>query len=79
MKGENNRTTPNLGVILLYVMNMLTTEYRIEDEIAVVREEVERDKAIDTAKKLLAKKFPAADIAESVGIPLDEVKALANG
>ena len=63
------------------VINMLTNEYNIEDEITVVREEAEalgvQKGFFEGVKKLLQKKSPA-EVADLYDLPLSKVEELAN-
>ena len=67
---------------------MLVAEYDYDTDIAVQREESLRigieqgfsdgayQKAIETAKNLLAMKFPIENIAKATGLSIQEVEAL---
>ena len=70
------------------VINMLVAEYDYDTDITVQREESLRigieqgfsdgayQKAIETAKNLLAMKFPIENIAKATGLSIQEVEAL---
>lgn len=63
------------------VINMLCAKYDYKMDIAVKQEEAyedgAHDKSIETAKNFLKENIPIETIARCVGLPLEEVKKLA--
>ncbi len=62
------------------VINMLFTEFNIDDAKEIwqeeAREEGAKQKALETAKKLLAKNMPVEEIADVTGLTIEKVNAL---
>lgn len=63
----------------IYHMSVDRAETDYKNEIMLAREDGERQGLEKTARNMLARNYPVADIAEVTGLPLSEVETLAAG
>jgi hypothetical protein len=58
------------------VIQMLTTEWNIDDALRVRAEEGKKEGKEEDARKMKAKGYPSADITEITGIPPEKIEKL---